>query len=625
VRRTWRRWLLATAATSLFAPVLLVLALRLPRSLTLELGPGDAAYVQGNLTPWRLDELGRKWRAVDRRARLSLPVTFRGPGQVVLLIAQPESNTSVLHVSFDDGSSREVTLQPSKEFRAVAVELPVSRMRANLRLRAENARLRISSTRWEGSHPLPQARLLRDFTLLSLGTLGALALAGLSPTVALAGALALALILTAAAPWDPFAFVHWIRAGAPVSAIGLAAVACARVTTSSSPALRVLLYAAVLAKCALLFHPSYWFADLPIHETLLELVYHRGVVDFWRSLPELQVRHHLGLSPVGGVYQPYPYSVLFYLIAHLGNRLVHAPEFWLKATFGLVSALPILPIGALARRLSRERHSDLFASIVYLLAPAYTLALLILGLSSLLGHFFDLLVLAYLARTGFVLGRWRSFLTLTALVAASLAAYNSGFISVGLFFASVLILAAPSRTMDLRGVLRFAAAGIVGAALALSTYHPTTVSNFLLSVVPQGVGSAPEALSLANLLRAASGRLHLFLGLPLLLAGGLGVLRVARDGAISKPLRLLMYAWALSFLAAFVLRYTFRELLLHEKEMYWFAALLAVGAGVLLARVWRIPRWGGWAFALLVGAIAGVAIVRFLSNLPLYYELYRFL
>ena len=118
--------------------------------------------------------------------------------------------------------------------------------------------------------------------------------------------------------------------------------------------------------------------------------------------------------------KPFPYPAAFYLVAHLGNSAYHAPELWLKLGGALFSALALLPLGFLARKLSPERHVDLAASLVYLLTPALTRSLLLLELSALLGHLMDLVFIAYLARISLELVPARRVVAAGALIATSL-------------------------------------------------------------------------------------------------------------------------------------------------------------------------------------------------------------
>ncbi|MCP5117664.1 MAG: hypothetical protein GY953_43125, partial [bacterium] len=214
--------------------------------------------------------------------------------------------------------------------------------------------------------------------------------------------------------------IHLIQRGPAVAATGLVVVGLARlVARGLKPAFLGLVYGALVLKAFLVFHPHFYFVDLPIHETLLELVYHRGFMDFWQRFPDYQVIHNLGVAPVAGVYQPFPYPTFFYLLAHTGNRLTHDPELWLKLTGALAGALSLFPLGYIARRLSHAPGADLLAGVIYLLTPALTQSLLLLELSALAGHLFDLMVVAYLAHVSFGLRSWKRTASVAALIAAS--------------------------------------------------------------------------------------------------------------------------------------------------------------------------------------------------------------
>ncbi len=159
--------------------------------------------------------------------------------------------------------------------------------------------------------------------VLSLLALGG---AGVSLRTSVAGTLALGAVVSALGFQDPFVTVHLVRRGAVVAMLGLPLVLVLRLFARRlTPAFLSLVYGAFLLKAFLVLHPSFYFADLPIHETLLELVYHRGVVDFWTRLPEYQAAHNLGVAPVGGVYQAFPYPTAHYPVAHRGASAYHTP------------------------------------------------------------------------------------------------------------------------------------------------------------------------------------------------------------------------------------------------------------------------------------------------------------
>ena len=631
-RFTALHWAFAALLVCLTSYVLLLGSLRHER-LNMDIGPGDADYVQGLSDYWRYDGK-RTWRQMGRRARLQLPVTVQGPGSVVLAVTQPASEAIALKIELDDGTTRQMTILPFSDFREIVVELPETRARASIRLRSETqdgspGTLRIDSVEWKGRRARPQARLAQQGAILLVLSFLILGLGGLSISASLIASLVLATILWALSFHDPFATVHLVRRGAALAMLGLPVIGVARLLAPRlSPWFLALLYVTLLLKGFLVFHPSFFFTDVSIHQTLLELVYHRGVLDFWNRLPEYQMHHNLGVAPVGGVYQAFPYPAVFYLLAHLGNSFYHAPVLWLKLGGTLLSALALLPVGYLARRLSGTPQADLFAGVIYLFTPAYTRSLLLLELSALLGHLFDLVVIAYLARISLSLFPAHRIITTMVLIAASLAVYTSGFIHQGLFVVSLLILAPLLGGLGRAGALRLAGAGLTGAALGLMTYHPETVSNVFAAILPAGmeVTNATE-LPLRSRLTSAMARAIEFLGGSVIVLGTAGV-AYALKRASSAPLRLLVAAWALSGAVAYALRYYWLQLFHFQKELYWAGAMLAVGAGVMMAGVAGFRKKGRVgilaAIALLLAVVIG-GLLAFSEMAPRFYERYVFL
>ena len=95
-------------------------------------------------------------------------------------------------------------------------------------------------------------------------------MAGLSVSASLVASLVLAAILFAVSFHDPFAAVHLVRRGAALAMFGLPVVGLTRLLAPRlSPWFLCLLYVALLLKGFVVFHPSFYFTDLPIHQTLL--------------------------------------------------------------------------------------------------------------------------------------------------------------------------------------------------------------------------------------------------------------------------------------------------------------------------------------------------------------------
>ncbi len=77
-------------------------------------------------------------------------------------------------------------------------------------------------------------------------------------------------------------------------------------------------------------------------------------------------------------------------------------------------------------------------------------------------------------------------------------------------------------------------------------------------------------------------RARTFLGIPLIAAGALG-LAIGLRRLDRSSLRALYIAWGLSALIAYGLRYVLIDLFQYQKELYWAAALLAIGVGAFTA------------------------------------------
>ena len=623
------RRVLFFAPVLLAAPLLLIAILQFFGPQRVDIGPADRDYVQGLHSEWRIHS-GTTWREMGRRARIHLPLWLDGPGSLILSIAQPLPIPVDLQVRFDDGTSRQIRLDPSRNFQKVVLELPQAKVRADVRLRTDTdtgaaGRLWIDEVQWQAERARPRWTLVRDAALLLGLTFATFALAGASLSVSLIGSLGLATALLIVGGFDPFACLHLIRRGAFVAPIGFVVVGVARsLLPKWKPAFLILVFVTLLLKSFLVFHPAFYFTDHPIHETLLELVYHRGVVDFWLRLPDYQVTHNLGVAPAGGVRQPYPYPVLFYLAAHMGNRLYHNPEIWLKATAALVSTLVLFPIGAIARRLLPDSRADLAAGIVYLFTPALTRSLLFMEYSALTGHLFDLLVIAYLAHIAFDFDSWKKTSATALLIAASAVAYTSGFIHQGLLVGSCLLLTPLTRGLSRRNAFRLAAAGLAGAALAVVLYHPRTVVSLLTALFSGGIDSTPETVPLvAERAGSAVARLLEFLGFALPWLGIFAVGYTLRQ-TTSPPLRHLVSAWTLSGAIAFGLRFIVLELMTYQKELYWVGALLAVASGFLIARTTTM-RYGYALAGIVMACIIAAGIYQFVWMAPRFYWNYLFL
>jgi hypothetical protein len=263
------------------------------------------------------------------------------------------------------------------------------------------------------------------------------------------------------------------------------------------------------------------------------------------------------------------------------------------------------------------------------MVPSLTRSLLLLELSAVAGCFFDLLAVAALAALSLKLDRPHRFALATLAMAASLAAYTAGFVHVGLLVGSALGLALGERffgrgitggSWSVRDALRLGLAGILALGLALLAYHPKAVAALATTVLSGGAESPASAASAASdLIGSAVARARSFLGIPVIAAGVLG-LALALRRLHPSPLRLLYVAWALSAVVAYALRYLFIDLFQYQKELYWAAALLAIGAGAL-ASSFRKPVLAAGLFLALLASFA----MELKTIAEQFYEVYLFL
>jgi hypothetical protein len=168
--------------------------------------------------------------------------------------------------------------------------------------------------------------------------------------------------------------------------------------------------------------------------------------------------------------------------------------------------------------------------------------------------------------------------------------------------------------------VRLALAGLLALVLGLLAYPAESVSGLGKVLRRQEMASPAslEGLPVDEMASAVS-RARTFLGIPLILFGVAG-LAIAVRKLPPSSLRLLYLSWALSALVAIALRYVFIDLFQYQKEMYWAAAILAVGAGVLAASARRRAFAAGLLVALFVSY--GWALRRMVEQ---FYQTYLFL
>jgi hypothetical protein len=621
-RERLRRIAAFTLALLLLSPLFCLALLRIPASLRLDVGPGDQGYAFGLSRTWTFDR-ENGYRNLGRRARFLLPVTVRGPGTLTVWV---RSGAGRLRVRFDDGASDEKSFTGLERGLPITFDLPEERLRAHVRLRLESDSTgditQVSGVSWESADPAPGPGLLVAGSVLLLAPFFAMLAASGSLARSVAVSIATGAVLLGLAAFDPFAALHLTLQAPAVSMLGLVIVALSTlVGPRFTPSFRMLVYFTLLGRCAMLFHPSFYFSDIEMHEVLIERAYHRGFVDLFAHWPEYAGGMGLGAAPLGEGRAAFPFPILFHGLTHAGNGLLHAPVLWLKLNGALFSALALFP----ARRLSGGRPgAELFAGSLYLLVPCLSQNLLLLKFSAAAGHFFDLMVVAFLAHVSLSIHGFARWLGAALLVAVSLAAYNSGFIHIGLLVLGSLLLAPLLGGMTARDALGLATAALVAVPLGLVSYQPNWVREFATSrfteTAAESEGGKPSP---ASDIDPPSAKAASSIGLPVLLLGILGAAReVAR---LPSPKRLLVSSWLFSALSSHGLRFVFPVLLLQQKEAYWAAAAFAVLGGLFLARLSESGnRWKSAAAALALAASAGELLRWFSIHQSYFFSNYLF-
>jgi hypothetical protein len=578
------------------------------RVITLDLGPGDGPYVHGFTPEWEVDDgVGTHWTTYEAAA--VLPLEIRGPLRLVLRYSRVLPQTAVVDVSvagqpaprfscrgglWDERSLEVGSVPPQPAVVAVHVD---SHERRNLGLKLDWMRLEAGGTRLLG-----RARL-RPIATVWLVALLLLAL-GWSLEKALAFTAAAAGALTALLLHDPW-LTHRLLAHVPESlAAGLALVlplrALARFRSGFPLAMKragTIAVGAFLLRAAAINHPAFYYPDLLAHARLVQVVRSAGF-DYLRApshylwgdpaavTAEGRAPSGLWLKNVGGRAFGPPYSLAFHAPFAAFPATLDERIRGLKVWGAFVSVVPILAVGALARRYGLS----LLGLGALLFVPTYLSRLTLGLLPALFGHAVEMLFLVWLAHRP--AGRWpaRTVATGVVLLAACQLAYISP--SASLLVALLAADAFRSHEADARP-RAFALLTMLLAASALSLLGH--YRDFLTHGVP-GVQGATAGAAFENPLA----RLGAVIGTAFVVAAAAGTFVLRRVVAA----RTLLAAWAMVGLTLLALRMVVPVLRFCHEEL-WIAPLVCLSAGEAVAWLWSR---GGWRSAAAVAAALAIAI-----------------
>lgn len=595
------------------------------RRVTLNLGPGDSAFVRGFEPNHDVeDKVSWHWTTYD--ATVELPFETTGSGvEATLRYARVFGEEAVVDVSIGaaptgtfrarGGEIRQDTL------RAAAVRGPLvvrirtdSHERRNMGLRLDTLRLDAVSG---APFKLAPTAALRPALAAGLLFAGLIAL-GLSPLRAGVGTLAGSAAFAARASSDLFGAFRQTNLAPEMILLAILVLLPARRWLERQAGLErgdaaFLSGAALLTmvfRLALVSHPDFYYPDLLTHTRVVEAIRDEGPGFFLHPAAALNAQG-AWTKPVLGRASALPYAVVFHapfaVMASVLDLSSDEIETALKSVSTLVSVLPILLAGALAARLSWPP----LAALVLCVIPTYVSRLSFALLPALLGHVFDLMALLTIATlvSRDELRSTRSVLGVASALLAGHLAYTSGVVNEGVFMgvlvALCLFTGASGRALG--GRLALAEAGAALAAFALYYRHfvgdVVGLTGRLLGA-SGGAGSAGTAYPVESFWGLLIERTDTFFGWPYL---GLALLGLWFVGAAPARSRIVP-AWGVAYLVLILLRAKIPDVFRYGHETLFLTPLVALLAGSALVRAYRLG--GSWrAGSLLGGALLSLGSI----------------
>ncbi len=625
-RRFDRRSLWIELACALLAALLPALATLRgspgPLALTLNLGPNDAAYLEGFHPNYEgAGAIATRWSTTQARVRL--PFVVSGEAALVTRAARVLPQTADVTVTFA-GQAVDHYAARGGRFEVQRAELPRGRA-----LRADIV-LEVADRDPTGVVRSPEglARALSvDWLRLDVGARGvvhatgatawrpallALLLFALFRWVGFARRASLGLVAPAAfgLAWatlaQPLATAHVLRLLLPGAALaGTLAALWLRRRPAGRWVLVVFLFG-YLVKGAGLFHPDFFYPDVQL--------FRRYVSAFAEASGSLAERGVSAQEQTNTAYprfvagRPYafPYSPIFFLPFLLLPRDPALVENAQRHVALLAVSAESLLVFWLAGRLFRRREplpvaacddvstAGVLAALASALLPIHYSRLLLAMWPTLVGHACDLFAIG--AVTHWALGSDatrsgpRALVRVGLAVQAALLAYVSSLFNLGSLLGALALLERRRRGLRLVGLWLLAAFVTVFVLyqpfvrLAWTEMRPALLGHAPVTALPD---DAPRPTAAPSGLGPALARVPMFYGLGWPLLAALGCL-VARQRLRPEAGRVLL-AWALAFALLVALRAFGLGLFKDLKELTFVAPLVALSAGLALSRLARAP------------------------------------
>jgi len=447
----------------------------------------------------------------------------------------------------------------------------------------------------------PSIRVIAGVLALGLGLALAIVAAGLAPRAGwVAATAAIALVVTALAV-DPIAAIPAVPRLVAVVALGAmvtALAAAARGASSTGDSLPSAAVAAgglgFMAWLAATTTSLYRGGHFVFHSSIAEEIWKGRFLLYYLPYPGSMLSQQ---AQWGNVVVPHPclYHTLVAPLAALPRPAFFTAE---KVVLALLLAAMAWASAALGARLGPPRAAA-FSAILMASMPA-SFQLLGLGhLMTILGCWAMTMAVVYLATHAERLGERRSWWRAVMVLALCFLAYFAGLLFMGI----VIVIAALALWRADRALARaLVSAAAAAAAIAFVLYYVNWTWPFLSRSLPQllggsGAQTGSSAGALSSRLAAVPHKLAYTFGSAWVPVLGIAGLLWTRRGA---P-RVLLLAWAAILPLFTVLDLSFNFLLKHH---YFTMVPVAVGGGVLLARLAERGPWGRMAAAAVMVAFA---------------------
>lgn len=604
------------AIVALFAPLLAAwLGRSGPMAVDLNLGPGDAPYVDGFLPAYEIDDkLATHWTSYDASIALPLYVTG-GPVEVDYRYARVFGETAEIEIDAGgvpiDRFSRRGGEFEERRGSLAAMDGPLTfAVRADSHER-QNMGIKLDWVRFElgeraSVHLTGWARW-QPFAV-TLIVAASLMLAGFAPsraavlTVPFAAAMGVGLAVD---PWLTHRLLRGLAVALPL--FGGLTLGIGRLFRVERKTLRIVFCFMLLAfvvRAGLVNTPDFYYPDLRTHARLIGFVQASGL-DFIVSPSDVIAEHNVWVTEAFGRTYAFPYTPMFHVpfaLLPVGyDTLVLA----LKLAGAAISTIPIALVWAFARSLGFASPVPLVGAIFMVVIPTYASRLSFAFLPSLFGHAVDLVFLYWIFRHLSGLRDTRQWLVGGLLVAWCQLAYVSGVINISLFvFVLAVLVFFFGGEARKKLALRVLTMGLVGGLVAFVVFYRDFLPMVadVVSRMAGGAAAAESRYPITGFVETTLKRSYEFFGwlYPVLAVSGMVLL--FRRGV---P-RLVISAWVATYFLLLLGRAKVPDIFLHGHETLFLTPLVCLASAVCVAALFDgggARRWLGVAILTALSAV----------------------